>query len=67
MFRVNDGIAHGGWRDAPPPFKDLVAAIHNTHAIRLNIDAESAEPQSLDLRIKQSGLRVHAPKWIVVR
>jgi hypothetical protein len=67
VFRVNDGVARGGWRDAPPPFEDMVAAIHNAHAIRMNVGAQSAEPQTLELRIKQPGLRVHAPKWIVVR
>jgi hypothetical protein len=67
VFRVNDGVARGGWRDAPPPFTDLVAAIHHTHAIRLNVSAESAEPQSLEVRVKQPGLRVHAPKWVVLR
>jgi hypothetical protein len=66
VFRVNDGIARGGWRDAPPPFADILAAIHNTHAIRLNVSADSAGVQPLEIRTRRSDLRVHAPKWILV-
>jgi hypothetical protein len=67
VFRVNDGIARGGWRDRPPPFEDLVSATHNAQAIRLNVGAQSAGAQSLEIRVKRPDLRVHAPKWIVVR
>jgi hypothetical protein len=67
VFRVNDGVARGGWRDAPPPFEDLVSAIHNAHAIRLNVSAEAAGTQSLEIRVKQPDVRVYAPRWIVVK
>jgi hypothetical protein len=67
VFRVNDGIARGGWRDAPPPFEDLVSAIQHAHAIRLNVSVESAGTQSLEIRVKQPDVRVHAPRRIVVK
>lgn len=64
LFRFDDRLIGTGWREAVPPFQDLINALHSGYTIKFTLDRSANDARSLDVRVKRPGLRVHAPHWV---
>ncbi len=66
IMRTDDSFAKGGWTTPPPPFAPLIEALRSSYTLHIPTDGLTPGLHELDVRVTRPGLRVHAPRWIMV-
>lgn len=66
LIRIDDATDRLPWDKPARIFRDIVAAIHHSYEIRIDVGELSHGLRPLEVRVRRPNVVVHAPKWLIL-